>query len=237
MIKIQQSSKVTKKEAITKLGPGWKEVEEVGVVERIDKIIVKIRQVNRDSIDRNSIASLQWAHLTKANTTIKKEWNSTKKRSKVISLLAMSKLIPNTKEKTITKDEGMITTIANSTSTIKNSTIAKMTIDKQIDQNTTITRITKTDRINASTSQKNKTMKVTMSKTGSMKGKTRTSLQLMIQGNLKNSTKIVGSTRLKTRAISKRIWILATKRCSKKWKVKRRHSKSKSKFHPKIDSV
>ena len=160
-----------------------------------------------------------------------------KRRSKVNQWVINSRSTLINKEESTTRDEGLIIIIVNSTITIKNnSTTAKKITDKAIDRSIKITRTTKMHRINANTSLKSpmKTV-VTIKKIGSMRERTLKSLLLMIKENRKNSTKIVDNMRQKTSKAKGRMWIQATRKFIKKWKIRPNNSKWRSRFHPKID--
>lgn len=145
----------------------------------------------------------------------------TRKRNKVIKLVSSWKVTTSTKGIITTKDEGMITTIVNSMSTSQSSTTAKTITGKVTDQNTTITRTTKSNnRVNVNTSPKDQMKKASTPKIGSMKERTLT--RLMTQESHKNNLKIVVNTHLKTSRVSSRMWIQATRKCTKKWKIKPR---------------
>ena len=147
------------------------------------------------------------------------------------------KVTVNTEEKIITREEDKIDkiiTIVNSMTTKENSTTAKMITGKEIDQNTTITRTIKISHINnVNISLKDRMKKVSIKKIESMKEKILK--ELMTQENHKNSIRIVANMHLKTSRVSSLTWIQVIRRYNKKWKIKPKLSKSKSKSHPKID--
>ena len=142
----------------------------------------------------------------------------------MINTVSSWKVTASTKGKITTKDEGMITTIVNSMTTSKSNTTAKTITGKETDKNTTITRRTASNSTNnVSTSPRDPMKKASTPKIGSMKERTLT--RLMTQGSHKNYSKTVVSTRLKTNRVSRRMWTQATRKCTKKWRTKRRRWK------------
>lgn len=81
MTKISKITKETKNLQTIKFAQEWNEVAE-DVVVQIDKIIVTIAEMNKDSTDKSNRVSLKWANLRTVRFMIKRESISMRKRKK-----------------------------------------------------------------------------------------------------------------------------------------------------------
>ena len=238
---------LTKKEAISKFVLEWKEVveDEVVAVKQIDKtIVMKGRLVTNDSTGKKITSQLSVHQMTKS-AKIRRETNTMKKKNRVNQQVIKFPSTQTKKGEIIIKDEEMIKTIVNTMIKIKSikiiarmiigkviemitSKVIEMITSKVIDKSTTKTKIIQMDNINVNTNQKEPMKTVqTILKIESTKEKILISqIKLMTLENNRNSLKIVDSMPQKTKEInSRRMWIQATKKFIRKWKIKPRRLK------------